>query len=277
LALGLVALLVGCGGSDQNVGPFGSNTSVGDAGTGDGDGDGDGEGDGDGDGDGDGEGDGDGDGDGDADGEGDGDGDGDGDDGGGGELPECSFHWDFEDCDAGWTTGKAAPAAAGAVSWACGDPTTEPGTAGGHTGQWATNLSGNYNEDESSYLQSPIIDLSACPEASRVYLVVEHWWQMPLGCSSDGGTVQVSDDGGETWQTLDLSWHGYNGTIGATDAPPDGEPGFCDKTENWTTSLGQLENLAGQDDIRIRFVLGSDGISEKLGWYIDAVGVEAYQ
>jgi hypothetical protein len=197
-------------------------------------------------------------------------------DGGGGLIEACSPGWDFQDCDAGWTTGKAAPQAAGAVSWACGDPNGGPGTEGGHEGQWATNLNGNYNEDESSYLESPAIDLSACPDATRVYLALEHWWQMPLGCSSDGGTIQVSDDDGMSFTTIEPSWHGYNGTIEATDSPPNGEPGFCDKTENWTTTLLDLTEFAGNPNLRIRFLFGSNGISEKEGWYIDDVHLEAY-
>jgi hypothetical protein len=38
-----------------------------------------------------------------------------------------------------------------------------------------------------------------------------------------------------------------------------------------------LEAITGDSDVRVRFVLGSDGISEKLGWYIDLVRVEAYE
>jgi hypothetical protein len=189
-------------------------------------------------------------------------------------LAGCQHAWDFSDCDAGWEVGKADPAAPTAPSWTCGDPTGVVAQGGAHTGVWGTNLSGNYGEDESSYLASPSFSLAGCAGAT-LYLTFAHLYELGSG---DGATVQISTDGGTQWTTVEPTWHGYcGGTLNVPWTPPGGEPGFCGgDDETWLHTLVELDAYAGEPEVRIRFVLGSDGIIEQLGWYIDSVAVEAY-
>lgn len=190
-----------------------------------------------------------------------------------GGLDACQLRWDFTGCPGEWETGKATATAPGDVSWACGDPPAAVSFDGTHTGVWATNLDDRYNDEESSYLLSPSFDLSSCGGAT-VYLAVAHTYEFGGG---DGGTIQLSVDGGSTWTTAEPTWNGYCPGVLQTVGEPSGEPGFCDGDyEEWTHSLLDLASYAGEPDVRIRFVFGSDSILEQEGWYIDSVAVEAY-
>lgn len=191
-------------------------------------------------------------------------------------LAGCFHAWSFDACDGpeAWTADKADPAAPNGPSWACGDPPEPQALGGAHTGVWATNLDGEYGEDESSALTSPAFSLADCAGAT-VYLSFAHLYEFGVG---DGGVVQISSDGARSWTTLDPIWHGYcAGGLDTPWVPPGAGPGFCDgDDELWQHSLVALDAYAGQDELRIRFVFGSDGIIEQLGWYIDAVATEAY-
>lgn len=186
----------------------------------------------------------------------------------------CFHEWTFDDCSDEWEVGAADPAAPSPPGWSCGVPPRPIGLGGAHTSVWATSLGGDYTEDQSSYLASPSFSLADCTGAS-VYLSFAHLYQFGVG---DGGTVQISTDGGGSWTTLEPSWHGYcPGTLDTPWSPPGGEPGFCDgDDEAWIHSLVELDAWAGESDVRVRFVFGSDGIIEQAGWYIDSVTTEAY-
>jgi hypothetical protein len=192
----------------------------------------------------------------------------------GGMLDACQHGWDFSRCPDGWEVSKADPAATSEPSWACGDPSGTPAQGGAHLGVWATNLAGDYLENESSALTSPSFSLADC-EGATIYLTFAHLYEFGSG---DGGTVQVSTDGGASWTTVAPSWHGYcGGMLGVPWSPPGGEPGFCNgDDETWVHSLVEIDDLGGEPDVRVRFVMGSDGIIEQVGWYVDSVAIEAY-
>jgi len=192
----------------------------------------------------------------------------------GGTFDGCFHTWTFDGCADGWEIGVVDPAALGQPSWECGEAPGALSLDGAHTGIWATSLAGDYNEDESSYLASPSFSLADCAGAT-VYLQFAHLYEFGSG---DGGVVQISLDGGASWTTLVPSWHGYcAGTLDVPWSPPGGEPGFCGGNDQvWTHSLVPLDAYAGEPDVRVRFVIGADGIIEQLGWYIDSVATEAY-
>jgi hypothetical protein len=118
--------------------------------------------------------------------------------------------------------------------------------------------------------------LDDCPTAVA-YLSFAHLFDFGAG---DGATVQLSTDGGENWVTVEPTWNGYcPGLLEGTGySPPDGEPGFCDGNDDlWMHTLVRLDAWLGEPSLRVRFVLGSNGIIERAGWYIDGVQVEAYE
>ncbi len=156
------------------------------------------------------------------------------------------------------------------MSWECGDPTSGPGAT--VTGVWATNLSGNYNIDESSALDSPSISLVGC-EGMPVAIEVTHWYEIESD-QWDGGNFSISVDGGNTWTVVEACGHAYNGARLNTDyVPPNGQPGFIGSGATWNTSTIDLTPYLGEPDVRLRLVFGSNSSGEHPGWYIDTIEV----
>jgi subtilisin family serine protease len=135
-------------------------------------------------------------------------------------------------------------------SWAWGAPTSGPGNAHSSPNVWATNLAGDYNSSEESYLTSPVIDLGAHIGLSPV-LSFYHWMDSESN-SWDWGSVEATKDGGVTW---DIIWQK-----------------FGDITE-WTPKSLQLDSSYAVSNFQFRFHFHSDSSVNYPGWYIDDVGV----
>jgi hypothetical protein len=183
---------------------------------------------------------------------------------------DCGYNFNFESC-ANWTTGKA-HAQSSDSSWDCGTPTGGP--PGNPTGVWATNLSGNYNDNESSFLQSPPLNLSECA-GEGITMTLHHWYNFEGGPSRpDGAIVQISTDG-TSWTKIDpFDGDLYGaGNIGATYTPVSGTSGFNGNTNNnsnaWLESKWDLSNYSGLSEVHLRFVFGSDSSVNRVGWYLD--------
>ena len=83
----------------------------------------------------------------------------------------------------------------------------------------------------------------------------------------DGGNVQISVDGGETWEVIYPSG-GYpaNSVTGL-----DGEAGYYGDSGGWVQASFDLANFSGED-VQFRMRFGSDGVVDAYeGWYFDDV------
>ncbi len=172
-----------------------------------------------------------------------------------GYVPDFVFSADFEAGDGGFTVGGSNP------SWEWGQPTSGPG--GAHSGQnaWATNLAGNYNDGENSYIISPEIDLSAFATegggGGGGGSIIVSWWQwLQTEQCCDFGSVEVSNDGGGTWTPVF--------------GPIDGQV-----NNQWTKYTVYLDSTYAVSNFMLRFVLTSDGSVVAAGFYVDDVGVGA--
>lgn len=95
----------------------------------------------------------------------------------------------------------------------------------------------------------------------------------------DGGMVEISNDGGKTWQ--DISGYanpGYGGTITkALDNPLAGRNAFVDKNFGWPkrdrVTMNLLDTFAGQT-VRLRFRIATDGQTGDVGWDIDNIAFQ---
>ena len=132
---------------------------------------------------------------------------------------------DFEADDGGFTqSGTNDP-------WQWGVPTSGPRVAHSGTKVWATNLSGNYPDNCSAALVSPVFGL-----AMGAHPVLEFWGWFQSEWYYDLGRVQISSDRGATWATLQT----LQGSLG----------GYAKRSYDLSAYAGR--------DIQIRFWLTSD-------------------
>ncbi len=195
------------------------------------------------------------------------------------QCTECAFEFEFESdtCPDGFSTASLM-GGAGASSWACGDPSVYglgPGAAAPTS--FGTNLTGPYNANEISALISPEIDMSVCSD-DGIIMTMRHWHNFEGGdLNSDGGIVQVSEDG-VVWTTVsptDGDLYDDMAVLDATYPPVDGVNGFSGgQDENsWGNSEFDLSAYAGSSSLQIRFVFGSNSSVQQGGWYIDSMSV----
>lgn len=95
--------------------------------------------------------------------------------------------------------------------------------------------------------------------------------------SFDGAVLELSSDGGETWQDLGpyITANGYDGTINSGYGNPlEGRPAWIGDRSTWTQVQVDLNSFADQS-VQIRWRIGCDlGIGDE-GWYIDDVQISA--
>lgn len=157
----------------------------------------------------------------------------------------------FEADDGGFTVVPVA----GTPSWAWGAPTSGPGSARGGAKAWATNLSGNYNDDEQSYLVSPAIDLSAAQGQSLVL----SWWQyLRTESGYDFASVEVSKDDGATWARV------YGTVSGSINT-------------SWAKKEVELDSSHAVSGFRVRFRFAADYSVTFPGWYLDDLAIGTTQ
>jgi subtilisin family serine protease len=160
--------------------------------------------------------------------------------------PHVVYSQDFEASNGGFTPG-------GTTSWAWGVPTSGPGSAHSGTKVWATNLAGNYGNNENGTIESGDIDLSAY--AGQNLFVT--WWQwLQTESLFDYASVEVSADGGVDW------WPAYGEVSGNVDLA-------------WRQRGIVLEPGYAVNNFRIRFRLRSDRSVTYPGYYVDDLTIAA--
>jgi len=139
-------------------------------------------------------------------------------------------------------------------SWAWGAPSATPGPGAPYSAPnvWATNLTGNYNNSEESYITSPVIDLSA---HAGLAPTVSFWhWYNSESNSWDWAGVEVSKDGGATWTS---AWQKFGTSVSP-----------------WTFKALPLDATYAVSNFQFRFHFHSDSsVNSYAGWYIDDVAV----
>ena len=148
-------------------------------------------------------------------------------------LPETFFD-DVENGEDGWTHGGSGDlwhitthrSSSPTHSWYCGNE-----------GSW------QYNNNMNAWLMSPYVTITPNSE-----LNFKTWYYLESGY--DYGYIEISTDGGSTWNTLGS----VNGNSG----------GWIEKTYDLSSYSGQAQ---------IRFRLNSDTYVTEEGWYIDDVQI----
>ena len=145
-------------------------------------------------------------------------------------------------------------------SWQWGTPAKSLiNKAANGTKAWVTSLTGNYNNNELSYLYSPCFDLSGL---TQPVLSFSHIYSIEDGCPCDYTWVEYSDNGGITWNRL-----GTNGT---------GTNWYNDPTglNQWRTSfpkwhVASTDIPTNSSNVRFRIVMSSDA-----GFNLEGVGID---
>ncbi|MFT6922828.1 MAG: hypothetical protein ACJA1C_001835 [Crocinitomicaceae bacterium] len=168
---------------------------------------------------------------------------------------------DFEANDGGWVAGGTSS------SWAHGVPSGPyiNGTVGCGSNAWVTNLSGDYNNNEESQIESPVYDFTAL--TTDPILKFDHIYETE-GCC-DEGWVEFSIDGGTTWTKLGTSVSGISNWY--NDGGNDWWDGNSGATGAWRTASHTLTGLSGESNVKLRFKFSSDGSAVRDGFGVDNI------
>ncbi|MEP6673808.1 MAG: S8 family serine peptidase [Ferruginibacter sp.] len=157
----------------------------------------------------------------------------------------------FESNDGGWY------AKGNNNSWQYGSPAkTIINKAANGTKAWVTNLTGNYNNNELSYLYSPCFDISSL---SHPVLSFSHIYQVET--DYDYNWVEYSTDGGLTWLKLGAVGDGTNWYDDVTTQR------FRASRTTWHVASVDIPTVSGS--VRFRFVMFGDG-----GLTYEGVGID---
>ncbi len=183
-----------------------------------------------------------------------------------GGTPITSYPYldDFEGIDQ-WTTGG------NASSWARGTPAAGIiNSAHSGSNAWVTNLTGQYNQNETSWVQNAhCFDFSAVANPA---ISVTVWYQTSAG--DDGGRIESSIDGGATWQLVGalndpVNW--YND--GGIDSSSGQVEGWAGSSNGWVSALHSLPNLGGKSSVLLRVAFIADSFNQNEGFAFDDVKV----
>lgn len=130
---------------------------------------------------------------------------------------------------------------------------------------WATNLSGSYNENENSWVNSPCLDLSALKRPI---------WRMDIFSHTqegfDGAVLQFSRDGGLSWENVGgilegdstgINWYDEEAIIGNPGEQLTTKVGWSSETPFWRRVSHELDTIVRNSPglLRFRIAFGSDG------------------
>ncbi len=106
--------------------------------------------------------------------------------------------------------------------------------------------------------------------------LLRFWHDYNTEDSFDGGVVEITTDGGITWENLGdkMIQNGYNGEIPTLNASPVSGPAFTGSSNGYLQTIVDLSSYSGKS-VKIRFRMGSDVLSPATGWYVDDVDIVA--
>ncbi len=179
----------------------------------------------------------------------------------GGSLDE-----DYESGIGGWTHSDLGDA--GVDDWHLGDYRNHtPG------GVYSFKFGGEDSLKYSNYSHGRLMTPALCL-GNNATLTFWHWIKAELqggGYAWDGAIVEISTDGGETWnQITPTGGYPYSITLNSSFPFEPGTPCFA-WTDVWTEVVFDLSAYEGS--ARIGFSFGSDGSVAREGWYIDDITV----
>ncbi len=163
----------------------------------------------------------------------------------------------------------------GTGDWEWGIPESGPDQAHSGNKLWATVLDGDYSNDTESILSMPPFTVPT--EGIMQRLTFYHWYSFEMPSEEDvydGGNVQISTDGGASWNVIS-SHNGYDGVAYEHNDYVGEDSVFTGSSGGWKYEIFDLTALVGST-VEFRFLFGSDPYVNGPGWYIDDVAVIYY-
>jgi hypothetical protein len=145
-------------------------------------------------------------------------------------------------------------------SWEWGTPAnTIINKAANGTKAWVTSLTGNYKNNELSYLYSPCFNLSGL---TQPVLSFSHIFKIEDATPADYVWIEYSDNGGVTWTRLGSNGVGINWFN-----DPTGKKQWRPSLSTWHVASTDIPTTG--TNVRFRFVMASD-----LGYNLEGVGID---
>lgn len=133
---------------------------------------------------------------------------------------------------------------------------------------WATILAGNYPNNASGYINSPLMNFAGI---SGAYLAFYYWIEAEE--NYDGGFVQYTVNNGASWNALGTvnDPDGYNWF----DSNASGNPGWTKSSGEWKPAFIKLDDVSGFSSVRFRFGFVSNSTTVNNGFAIDDIQILA--
>ncbi len=129
--------------------------------------------------------------------------------------------------------------------------------------------SGNYPNNANTYIiSSGVIDLTNSNAA-----MLEFYTKWDIETGWDFAQVKVSTNNGSSWIPLSGK---YTKSGAGKGAQPAGEPIYDGTQSSWVKEEMDLSSFIG-NQIKIQFLLKSDGLVQKDGWYLDDIVIKSYE
>jgi hypothetical protein len=152
--------------------------------------------------------------------------------------------------------------------WEWGIPTFAGGPASAHSPVrcWGTDLEGGYSTADHR-LTSPDFDLTAMTDPRLTF-----WQWYSIWGPYDGAFVEISTNGGGSWQVLHPVGGYPDPCIYTLPGSGGCRPGFTGTSPGWVPSAFDLTGFVNQN-VRFRFTLAPFPYTTSPGWYIDDLQV----
>ncbi len=159
------------------------------------------------------------------------------------QISSFPYAQDFESGAGGWTVKGNDP------SWELGTPASiqsiDMATSGENA--WITNLDGNYNVLDQSWVESPVFDLSSLVNPMIQFNIS---WKI-LDTFWDGGIFYSSIDDGNTWQIIGsvgsgVNWYNYSNIY-----PGINTDAWSGMSGGWRTAVNYISNLGGENSVKL--------------------------
>ncbi|MEM9528042.1 MAG: T9SS type A sorting domain-containing protein, partial [Bacteroidota bacterium] len=179
------------------------------------------------------------------------------------QIATFPYYESFEANDGFWYSERGGR---GISSWRWGTPFANT-ISGAPNGQnaWVTNLGGDYNDRERSYLVSPCFDLSAMEEDPLFGAII----RVQTETDFDAVYLEMTTDEGENWSRVNSSPAATGWYNDLANQVWEGDGGFGDRAAQVSNLL---EGTAG-DTIQLRFVFESSRSTTLEGVLVDGVSI----